>query len=351
MFSFADQCSDKNKSPKTDKSIKSSSSQLKHSPNEEAKCKADKDEDVKNVKSSKKSTKHMSKELEAKESLHKDLSNESSKESSGRQSKKKKASIDSKEVQTKELTKESSKIIREMMKDPIKATTKQPAKQSIKQSAKETAKQVAKQHSTPANEAGIKQSTENVNEEDEVLISNKTKLIEKKLIEEMQNQSSRDKSPNLSSAASKSSANIKLNPYKNGYISAYFENNRQKSFNRPLYTQNSFDSGFYSPSSNDSYNLSSTSGSCNVIYSTSGSEQNTLNTNKDLNSKPDYASTKDSSMYSDAIDSIDPLPTSFKIATRNLPRNIACFNGSGFAYWSANNYRKYYSTEILSDWN
>ena len=171
----------------------------------------------------------------------------------------------------------------------------------------------------------------------------------------MQNQSSREEKSSSNPHAgnqptnSPSKAQLKPNAYKNGYLSAY-ENNAQKQFNRLLYTQNSFDSGFYSPSSNDSYNLSSTSGSCNALVycSTSGSEQNTLNTN---GAYPKKEFDKESSIY---LDSIDPPPTSMKMMPNraNLPRPIACFNGTSFAYWSASqSYRKYYSTEILSDWN
>lgn len=253
----------------------------------------------------------------------------------------------------KETSKENQKETKEPAKSQIKNADKAPAKECSRKEARKELKQ-------------SRLSAEMIAEEDEVIISNKTKLIEKKLIDEMQNQSSRDEKTSSSngnqqqagnsSAANSpskcsSSAHLKSNAYKNGYLSAY-ENNAQKQFNRLLYTQNSFDSGFYSPSSNDSYNLSSTSGSCNALVycSTSGSEQNTLNTNAGGGfTKKEFD--KDSSIY---LDSIDPPPTSMKMMPNraNLPRPIACFNGTSFAYWSASHsYRKYYSTEILSDWN
>ena len=258
---------------------------------------------------------------------------------------------------------EPTKELKETNKEIIKEATKEPAKSQnvIKTPAKECSKKEAKKEQN-------RLSNETVAEEDEVIISNKTKLIEKKLIDEMQNQSSRDapakpltrdhqpliNAPQANSSSKcSSSANLgkSSNAYKNGYLSAY-ENSAQKHFNRLLYAQNSFDSGFYSPSSNDSYNLSSASGSCNALVycSTSGSEQNTLNTNGEFVQKKEFD--KESSIY---LDSIDPPSASMKMMPNrtNLPRPIAhCFNGTPFTYWSANNsYRKYYSTEILSDWN
>lgn len=242
-----------------------------------------------------------------------------------------------------------------MIKEPAKSqnATKALAKECSK-------KETKKEPNRPL-------SNETVAAEDEVIISNKTKLIEKKLIDEMQNQSSRDAQTNPSSTKehqpatqpppvnslnkTSSSANLKSNAYKHGYLSAY-ENSAQKHFNRLLYAQNSFDSGFYSPSSNDSYNLSSTSGSCNALVycSTSGSEQNTLNTNGEFVKKE---FDKDSSIYLDSIDSPPSANMKMMPNRTNLARPIAhCFNGTSFTYWSANNsYRKYYSTEILSDWN
>lgn len=208
-----------------------------------------------------------------------------------------------------------------------------------------------------------------------IMISNKTKLIEKKLNDEMNNQFNRERNstnlkPNSPSAQSNSTSNSnqtksRLNSYKNGYIMTYFENNTQKNFNKLLYSQNSFDSGLYSPSSNDSYNLSSTSGSCSaLIYSTSGSEQNTLNTNRDSNcsnnrqefssNRKDFQNRMPINKEMIYLDSIDPLPTSFRISSNNnLTRNLASFNkpAGSFTHWTGSSYRKYYSTEILSGWN
>lgn len=262
---------------------------------------------------------------------------------------------------TKEFKETSKEIVNEATKESAKSQIKNEIRNEIKNAAKVPAKDFSRKE---ARKEPSRLSSETVAEEDEVIISNKTKLIEKKLIDEMQNQSSRDVTavastgnppatnspPTTSPSKCSSSANLKSNAYKNGYLSAY-ENSAQKHFNRLLYAQNSFDSGFYSPSSNDSYNLSSTSGSCNALVycSTSGSEQNTLNTNGEFTKKE---FDKDSSIY---LDSIDPSLASMKMMPNraNLPRPIAhCFNGTSFAYWNANNsYRKYYSTEILSDWN
>lgn len=261
-----------------------------------------------------------------------------------------------------ELNESCKEACKETCKETVKEATKEPVKSQIKHVTKAPAKECSRKEARKESKHS-KLSNEAVAEEDEVIISNKTKLIEKKLIDEMQNQSNRDaptnspagnhpqtNGPQPANSSNKCSpTNLKSNAYKHGYLSAY-ESSAQKQFNRLLYAQNSFDSGFYSPSSNDSYNLSSTSGSCNALVycSTSGSEQNTLNTNGEFVKKE---FDKDSSIY---LNSIEPPSASLKLMPNraNLPRPIGCFNGTSFAYWSANNsYRKYYSTEILSDWN